>query len=76
MYIFGANGDGRDWMPNWEHNDIGYSYAMAVIGVICEYVAGTLFLVEARVHDMKKKRHVDRGQMYHMEQRKSSHTTI
>lgn len=76
VYIFGAHGDGRDWMPNWEHNDIGYSYAMAVMGVICEYIAGTLFLVEGRVHKMKKKRHVDRGQTYHMEQRKSSHTTI
>lgn len=33
VIIFGARGDGRDWMPNWEHNDMGWAYALAVLGI-------------------------------------------
>lgn len=56
VYIFGLYGDGRDWMPNWEHNNIGWSYALAVIGVIGSYVSGTLYLVEARRHKIKREK--------------------
>lgn len=81
IYIFGANGDGRVWMPNWEHNNMGYSYVCAVIGVILQYISGCLYLVQARYFDMKKKKLENRsgqqGYGYHMEERKSSpHTTI
>ncbi|XP_014289088.1 uncharacterized protein kune [Halyomorpha halys] len=54
VYIFGLYGDGRDWMPNWEHNNIGWSYALAVIGVIGSYISGTLYLIEARRHKIKR----------------------
>uniref|UniRef100_A0A1B6GJJ7 Uncharacterized protein n=1 Tax=Cuerna arida TaxID=1464854 RepID=A0A1B6GJJ7_9HEMI len=80
LFIFGANGDGRVWMPNWEHNNLGYSYAMAVIGVICSYVSGALFLVEGRRHHAKRQklneRHMTGSGGYPMQPTKSSHTTI
>uniref|UniRef100_A0A1B6CZL8 Uncharacterized protein n=1 Tax=Clastoptera arizonana TaxID=38151 RepID=A0A1B6CZL8_9HEMI len=81
VYIFGANGDGRVWMPNWEHNNMGYSYVCAVLGVIMEYIAGCLYIIQARYFDMKKKKNYEsrqgQGYDYHMEERKStSHTTI
>lgn len=48
VIIFGADGDSRVWMPNWEHNDVGWSFALAVVGSILLYVGGILFLVEAK----------------------------
>ncbi|RZF32248.1 hypothetical protein LSTR_LSTR009477 [Laodelphax striatellus] len=85
LLIFGYNGDARVWMPNWEHNDIGYSYALGVIGVICAYLAGGLFLVEARAHKFKRERIMGGGRRgmgaddeYGMEQRggRGEHTEI
>jgi hypothetical protein len=76
VIIFGACGDGRDWMPNWEHNNISWSYAMAVFGVVFLYVSGILYLVEGRVHHKKRQRAREATHSaYHMEQRKA-HTTI
>ncbi|KAL4705023.1 hypothetical protein ACJJTC_009811 [Scirpophaga incertulas] len=54
VVTFGAQGDGRDWMPNWEHNDLGWAYAVGVIGVIFLFPGAILFLVEARVQKYKK----------------------
>ena len=56
VIIFGARGDGRDWMPNWEHNDIGWSFALAVVGSFTLLAAGILFLVEAKRHKKKIER--------------------
>ncbi|KAJ4437342.1 hypothetical protein ANN_17481 [Periplaneta americana] len=76
VIIFGACGDGRDWMPNWEHNDISWSYAFAVFGVLFLYISGVLYLVEGRVHHKKRERAREATHSaYHMEQRKA-HTTI
>ncbi|XP_012264925.1 uncharacterized protein LOC105691182 [Athalia rosae] len=57
VIIFGAKGDGRDWMPNWEHNDIGWSFALAVVGSVLLYTGGILFLIEAR-RTRKKESHI------------------
>lgn len=46
--IFGNNGDRRDWMPNWEHNDLSWSFAFACVGSLLLIPAGALFLVEAK----------------------------
>lgn len=46
--IFGLNGDSRDWMPNWEHNNMGWAFALGVIGSFILFPAGVLFLVEGR----------------------------
>ncbi|KDR20697.1 uncharacterized protein LOC110828763 [Zootermopsis nevadensis] len=76
VIIFGACGDGRDWMPNWEHNNISWSYALAVFGVLFLYISGILYLVEGRVHHKKRERAREATHSaYHMEQRKG-HTTI
>lgn len=48
VIIFGARGDGRDWMPHWEHNDMGWAFACACVGVCTLLPSGILFIVEAR----------------------------
>lgn len=76
VIIFGAYGDGRDWMQNWEHNNISWSYALAVFGVLFLYVSGILYLIEGRVHHKKRQRAREATHSaYHMEQRKG-HTAI
>ncbi|XP_008555950.1 transmembrane protein 182 [Microplitis demolitor] len=50
VIVFGMYGDGRDWMPNWEHNDIGWSFALGVVGSFANLAAGILFLIEGRRH--------------------------
>ncbi|KAK6644814.1 hypothetical protein RUM43_001087 [Polyplax serrata] len=72
VIIFGARGDGRDWMQNWEHNDISWAFAMAVMGVLFLYISGILFLVEGRVHRMKKKRNDFHHNGHHSEPTKTS----
>ena len=56
VIIFGFRGDGRDWMPDWEHNDIGWSYYFAVIGSLILMSAGVLFVVEARRIEKKNRK--------------------
>lgn len=48
IIIFGARGDGRDWMPHWEHNNMGWAYALAVLGSMILFPASILFTIEAR----------------------------
>jgi len=49
LIIFGALGDGRNYMPEWEHNYLSWSFGLAFVGVIFQYIAGVLFIVEARI---------------------------
>jgi hypothetical protein len=35
-------------MPEWEHNFLSWSFGLALVGVIFQYIAGVLFIVEAR----------------------------
>lgn len=65
VIIFGARGDGRDWMPNWEHNDIGWSFALAVVGSVTLIAAGILFLIEGRRHKKKQERILTEEQKTH-----------
>lgn len=82
MIIFGAYGDGRDWMPNWEHNDIGWAYALGTIGILLLFPAGVLFLIEARVHKYKRLQEIQSREQsaYNLEERKvayiGGHTDI
>ena len=48
VIVFGALGDSRDWMPHWERNNLSWSFAFGVVGVIFQVTSGILFLVEAR----------------------------
>lgn len=56
LTIFGIYGDSRAWMPHWEHNDIGWSYAIAVAGTISFYISGMLYIIEGRVYRMQLNR--------------------
>lgn len=77
VITFGARGDGRDWMPNWEHNDLGWAYALGVVGVLLLFPAGVLFLVEARVqryrrlHEIQSREHSSYG----LDERKMGYAT-
>ena len=48
VILFGCYGDSRDWMPNWEHNHMGWSFAFACVGSVMLFPAGILFLIDAR----------------------------
>lgn len=65
VLIFGCRGDYRDWMPNWQHNDIGWSFAVGVIGSFVVLTAGILFLVEGRRHRRKIERNFMDDQKTH-----------
>uniref|UniRef100_A0ABD2VVS2 Uncharacterized protein n=1 Tax=Trichogramma kaykai TaxID=54128 RepID=A0ABD2VVS2_9HYME len=65
VIIFGAKGDGRDWMPNWEHNDVGWSYALAVVGSFILLAGGVLFLIEARRFAKKKEKFLNDDSQFH-----------
>ena len=40
LIIFGALGDNRDFMPDWENNYLSWSFGLAFVGA----VAGKIFL--------------------------------
>merc|ERR1711944_295345 len=46
LIIFGALGDGRDFMLDWEHNFLSWSFGLAFVGAVFNYVSGVLFIVE------------------------------
>ncbi|XP_037799584.1 uncharacterized protein LOC119594605 [Penaeus monodon] len=54
VIIFGAMGDNRDWMPHWDHNHLSWSFGLAVVGVVAEFVAAVLFWVEYRIQKRKE----------------------
>jgi PMP-22/EMP/MP20/Claudin tight junction len=74
VLIFGANGDNRDWMPNWEHNDMGWAFALAVIGVFCLFPAGILFMVEGRRATYRRLNEISNREAsaYSMDERKTA----
>jgi len=49
LIIFGAQGDGRDFMPDWEQNYLSWSFGLGFVGVFLMYVVAILFIVEARI---------------------------
>ncbi|CAG7832056.1 unnamed protein product [Allacma fusca] len=55
VIVFGAMGDSRAWMPDWQNNYLSWSFAFGVVGVFAEYVSGILFLVESRIQNRKRK---------------------
>jgi hypothetical protein len=66
LIIFGALGDGRNYMPEWEHNYLSWSFGLAFVGIIFQYIAGVLFIVEARIMTRRAK---SNEKQYPMEQR-------
>ncbi|CAL4121080.1 unnamed protein product, partial [Meganyctiphanes norvegica] len=47
--IFGARGPDPDWMPHAEHNNLSWSFGLAVVGMVAEFIAAILFWVEWRI---------------------------
>lgn len=63
-------------MPNWEHNNIGWSYAVAVFGVVFLYIAGILYLAEGRKRKIRQESEESQARLaFHLESRKG-HTEI
>eukprot|EP00092_Neocalanus_flemingeri_P057011 GFUD01067651.1.p1 GENE.GFUD01067651.1~~GFUD01067651.1.p1 ORF type:complete len:222 (-),score=39.63 GFUD01067651.1:346-1011(-) len=68
LIIFGAQGDGRDFMPDWEQNYLSWSFGLAFVGVVFMYVVAVLFIVEARIMQRKEiARESQEKQQYPME---------
>lgn len=66
IIIFGARADGRDFMPDWEHNYLSWSFALGCIGGVLEYIAAILFIVEARILARRDKAMEEKNQDYNM----------
>lgn len=77
VIIFGARGDGRDWMPHWEHNDMGWAFALAVLGSMILYPASILYMIEARRMRYKRLNEIGNREAgaYSMDDRKRHHHT-
>lgn len=74
--IFGAYGDRRDWMPNWEHNNLGWSFALAATGSLMLLPAGALFLIEAKRFRYRNLQESQPPSQYNMDVVKPAHTDI
>nr|XP_022913655.1 uncharacterized protein LOC111424381 [Onthophagus taurus] len=74
--IFGSNGDRRDWMPYWEHNDLGWSFGLACVGSLLLFPAGAMFLVEARRVRYRKLEASRPSLQYQMDERKPHHSQM
>nr|CAH0113552.1 unnamed protein product [Daphnia galeata] len=55
VITFGALGDSRDWMPDFEHNFLSWSFGLAVVGTFGLYLSATLFFIEAKVQAKKQR---------------------
>lgn len=67
-------------MPNWEHNDLSWSYVFAVIGSLLLFPAGALFLTEARRARYRRLTETREpsntgSQQFNMEARKGGHSS-
>lgn len=67
VIIFGALGDGRDWMPYPEHNYLSWSFGLGILGAILAYITAILFFVDSFMV-RKKNKHSTQRQSYRMEQ--------
>ncbi|KAH8354144.1 hypothetical protein KR084_001694 [Drosophila pseudotakahashii] len=78
VVIFGAKGDSRDWMPGWQNNDMGWSFALGVVGAVLLMPAGVLNMVEARRERYKRLNEIgnrevsEYGDDYYQEQAKDA----
>ena len=64
LIIFGAKGDNRDFMPDWENNYLSWAFGLGCVGALFDFIAGTLFIVEARIIARKE---IAREMQYPME---------
>ncbi|XP_018018773.1 uncharacterized protein LOC108675284 isoform X4 [Hyalella azteca] len=53
VVIFGAMAPMEGWMPHPDHNNLSWSYALAVVGVVAQFAAALLFWLEFRIQRRK-----------------------
>ena len=51
-------------MPDWENNYLSWSFGLAFVGGVFDFIAGVLFIVEARIMARKE---IARERQYPME---------
>jgi len=66
VFVLFANRD--HWMPGHANNFFGWSFALAVAGVIEALIAGTLFMIEANIQKKKQKYMKESQTRFEMEQ--------
>lgn len=66
LIIFGAMGDGEDFMPDHEQNYLSWSFGLAFVGAFFDFLGAFLFIVEARIIRRKE---IAREIQFPMEQR-------
>ncbi|XP_016659524.1 uncharacterized protein LOC107883632 [Acyrthosiphon pisum] len=76
LIIFGVYGKNRQWMPHWEHNDIGWSYGVAVAGTIALYVSGVLYVIEQQLHKVKPENMATQRANYNYEANDLIHSSL
>lgn len=54
LVIFAIHGNSRIWMPEWEHKNFGWSFVVAIIGVVILHISAILYFIEERVHKIKR----------------------
>lgn len=68
VIVFALFANRENWLPGHANNFFGWSFALAVAGVIEALVAGTLFLVEANIQQKKRRYLKDSQTRFEMEQ--------
>jgi len=63
LIIFGANGDGRDFMPDWEHNNFSWFWFGLHRSIVLLHRRNPLFIVEGRI---MRRREKSQEKEYHM----------
>merc|ERR1712111_16113 len=56
LIIFGALGDGRDFMPDWEHNYLSWSFGLAFVGSVFELCCWSALHCRSQNHAEKRNR--------------------
>lgn len=68
VIVFALFANRDNWLPGHANNFFGWSFVLAVAGVIEAVVAGTLFLVEANIQQKKRRYLKDSQTRFEMEQ--------
>lgn len=66
VIVFGALGDGRDWMPDPDNNYLSWSFGLAAVGTILQLIAGVLYLLESII--IRRRQAKEEQQLYAMGQ--------
>ncbi|KAF4526168.1 hypothetical protein B566_EDAN008205 [Ephemera danica] len=71
VIVFASCANRQGWMPEQRNNYFSWSFALAVIGVFASFVAGVLFLVEAKIQRRKSQDLRDSQARFSMDETKA-----